>query len=106
MNGSRCAAVRYSWTMPIAASIFASIVGVLSTLCMIVLLAAGLANAKPAQVQQGKWMMLGLLMLQFTVLAGAIVLMVKQRPWPAAAVGVSPLVVVIVLVTVLVMIEW
>lgn len=92
--------------MQIAASIFASLVGVLSTLCMIVLLAAGLANAKRGQVQQGKWMMLGLLILQVAVLAGAIVLMVKEKPWPAAAVGISPLAVVIVLLVILVMIEW
>ena len=92
--------------MQIIASIFASIVGVFSTLSMIVLLAAGLANAKPGQVQQGKWMMLGLLILQVAVLAGAIVLMVKQKPWPAAAVGISPLAVVIVLLVILVKIEW
>lgn len=92
--------------MQIAASIFASLVGVFSTLCMIVLLAAGLANAKPAQIQQGKWMMWGLLILQLVVLVGAIVLMVKAKPWPAAAVGISPLVVVIVLIVILVVTEW
>lgn len=92
--------------MQIAASIFASLVGVFSTLCMIVLLAAGLANAKPAQIQQGKWMMWGLLILQLVVLVGAIVLMVKHKPWPAAAVGISPLVVVIVLIVILVVTEW
>ncbi|MBX3380764.1 MAG: hypothetical protein KF805_11785 [Phycisphaeraceae bacterium] len=92
--------------MQIVASVFASLVGVFSTLCMIVLLAAGLANAKPAQLQQGKWMMWGLFLLQLVVLVGAIVLMVKHKPWPAAAVGISPLAVVIVLVVILVMIEW
>lgn len=92
--------------MQIVVSGFASLVGVFSTLCMIVLLAAGLANAKPAQLQQGKWMMWGLFLLQLVVLVGAIVLMVKHKPWPAAAVGISPLAVVIVLVVILVMIEW
>ena len=39
------------------AAVAASIIGGISTLSMLVLLMAGLANAKPAQVQQGKWMM-------------------------------------------------
>jgi len=97
---------RWELRMQIVVSIFASIVGAFSTLSMIVLLAAGLANSKPAQLQQGKWMMLGLLILQLVVLAGAIVLMVKHKPWAAAAVGISPLAVVIVLFVILVMIEW
>ncbi|MBN8599056.1 MAG: hypothetical protein J0L78_15395 [Planctomycetes bacterium] len=92
--------------MQIVASIFASLVGVFSTLCMIVLLAAGLANAKPPQIQQGKWMMWGLLIFQILVLTGAIWLMVKHKPWPAAAVGISPLVVVIALIGILVVTEW
>ncbi|MBL8874390.1 MAG: hypothetical protein JNM86_01185 [Phycisphaerae bacterium] len=92
--------------MQIAASIFASLVGVFSTLCMIVLLAAGLANAKLPQIQQGKWMMWGLLIFQILVLTGAIWLMVKHKPWPAAAVGISPLVVVIALIVILVVTEW
>ena len=88
------------------AAVAASIIGGISTLSMLVLLMAGLANSKPAQLQQGKWMMLGLLILQLVVLVGAIVLMVKHKPWPAAIVGISPLMVVIVLIVILVKIEW
>jgi uncharacterized membrane protein YfhO len=88
------------------AAVAASIIGGISTLSMLVLLMAGLANAKPAQVQQGKWMMWSLVLLQVVVLAVGIVLMVKHKPWPAAIVGISPLMVVIVLIVILVKIEW
>ena len=44
----------------------------MSTLSTLVLLMAGLANSKPAQIQQGKWMMWSLVLLQIVVLAAAI----------------------------------
>ena len=88
------------------AAVAALVVGLMSTLSTLVLLMAGLANSKPAQIQQGKWMMWILVLLQIVVLAAAILLMIKHRPWPAAIVGITPLFVVIVLIAILVKIEW
>ena len=87
-------------------AIVATIVGVISSLCMLVLLMAGLANAKPAQLQQGKWMMWGIVAVQVAALAAAVWLMVRHKPWWASAAGIAPLAVVIVLIVILVKIEW
>ncbi|HLO41520.1 MAG TPA: hypothetical protein VK176_10890 [Phycisphaerales bacterium] len=88
------------------AAIVASIVGVLSSLTMLILLMAGLANAKPAHLQQGKWMMWGIILVQAISLTAAVWLMVRHRHWHAAIAGVSPLIIVIVLIIILVKIEW
>lgn len=87
-------------------AILASIAGLLSSLCMLILFMAGLANAKPAQLQQGKWMMWGIVAVQVVSLAAAVWLMVKHKGWYASAAGIFPLVVVIVLIVILVKIEW
>jgi len=87
-------------------AILASIAGVLSSLCMLVLLMAGLANAKPAQLQQGKWMMWGIVAVQVLSLAAAVLLMVRHKLWLASAAGIAPFVVVVVLIVILVKIEW
>ena len=92
--------------VPTLVAIAASIIGMLSSLCMLVLFMAGLANAKPAQLQQGKWMMWGIVAVQVVSLAAAVWLMVKQKGWHASAVGIFPTVVVIVLIVILVKIEW
>ena len=87
-------------------AILASIAGLLSSLCMLVLFMAGLANAKPAQLQQGKWMMWGIVAVQVLSLAAAVWLMVKHKPWIASAAAITPFVVVVVLIVILVKIEW
>lgn len=87
-------------------AIVASIIGVLASLSTLVMLAAGMANAKPAHLAQGKFMMWSIVAMQVLALAAAIWLMVKHKPWPAAAVGIVPLAAVIVLIVVLVVIEW
>lgn len=87
-------------------AIAASIVGLLGSLSTLVLLAAGMANAKPAHLLQGKAMMWGILLMEAASLGLAIWLMVKHRPWPAATVGAFPLVAVIALITILWVIEW
>lgn len=87
-------------------AIFASIVGLLSSLTTLVMLMAGMANAKPAHLEQGKWMMWGIVLMQVVALGAAIWLMVKHKPWVATVAGIFPLVAVVVLVVVLVKIEW
>jgi len=87
-------------------AILSSAVGVLSSLTMLVLLMAGLANAKEAHIQQGKWMMWGIVAVQAISLAAAIWLMVRHKHWYACAAGITPLVVVIALIVILVRIEW
>ncbi|GJQ31000.1 MAG: hypothetical protein HBSAPP03_28840 [Phycisphaerae bacterium] len=87
-------------------AIVASIVGLLSSLTTLVMLMAGMANAKPAHLQQGKMMMWGIVLMQAIAIAGAVWLMVKHKPWYAAATGIFPLAAVVVLVIVLVWIEW
>jgi hypothetical protein len=73
---------------------------------MLILLMAGLANAKPAQLQQGKWMMWGIVAVQVVALSAAVLLMLKHKPWMASAAGIAPFVVVVVLIVILVKIEW
>lgn len=92
--------------IPYIAAILASVTSVLGSLCMLVLLMAGLANAKPAQLTQGKWMMWGIVAVQVLSLAITVWLMLRHKPWPASIVGMSPLVCVITLLIVLVAIEW
>ncbi len=87
-------------------AIVACVIGVLSSLTMLVLLAASLANAKPASIQQAKWMALGIGVVQFASLVGAIWLMNHDKHWYAAATGIFPLFAVIALVIVLIGIEW
>lgn len=87
-------------------AILASIVGVLSSLCTLVLFTAGMANAKPAHLQQGKMMMWGIVLVQVVALTAAVWLMVKHKPWLASAAGIAPLVVAVVLIAILVKIEW
>jgi hypothetical protein len=87
-------------------AILASIVGIISSLGMLILLMAGLANAKPAQLQQGKMMMWGIVLVQVVALVAAVWLMVKHKPWLASATGIAPFVVVVVLIVILVKIEW
>lgn len=87
-------------------AITSSAVGVLSSLTMLVLLMAGLANAKEDHIRQGKWMMWGIVAVQAISLAAAIWLMVRHKHWHACAAGVMPPVFVIVLIAILVRIEW
>jgi hypothetical protein len=92
--------------LQIFVAIVASAIGVLSSLTMLVLLAASLANAKPANIQQAKWMALGIGLVQVASLVGAIWLMNRDKHWHAAATGIFPLFAVIALVIVLIRIEW
>ncbi len=90
--------------LPLA--IVATLVGMLSSLCMLVMLMAGLANAKPSHIQQGKWMMWGIVLVQVAAAILAVWLMVHRRHWSACIAGIVPLVVVVLLVVILVKIEW
>jgi hypothetical protein len=92
--------------LQLIAAISASILGVVSSLFTIVFLMAGLANAKPPAIQQGKSMMLGIVIFQAIALIAAIWLMTHRKHWYASVVGISPLVAVIVLIIVLVKLEW
>ncbi|MBL0869679.1 MAG: hypothetical protein IBJ18_03785 [Phycisphaerales bacterium] len=92
--------------LQILPAISASFIGLLSSLGMIVMLMAGMANAKERQLRQGKRMMLAIAVMEVAALAGAVWLMVEDRPWLASAVGIFPLVAVVVLLIVLVKIEW
>lgn len=92
--------------MAYAAAIVGTAAGILATLCTIVLLLAGGANAKPRAITQIKIMCWSLTALGLASVAGAVWLMRQGDPWTAAAVGAAPVVVVIVLVTVLVKLEW
>lgn len=87
-------------------AIVASIIGVLGSLSMLLILALGLANAKPANIQQAKWMALGIGVVQLASLAIAIWLMTRDKHWYAAGAGIFPLFAVIALTIVLVRIEW
>lgn len=91
---------------PYITAILASVTGLLASLSMLVMIAAGLANAKPQQITQGKWMMWSIVAVQVLTLIASIWLMVKHKPWPASIVGIFPLVGVITLIIVLVKIEW
>lgn len=89
--------------LPAIAALF---IGVLSSLGMLVLLMAGMANAKEDHLRQGKRMMLAIALMQLVVLVAGVWLMVADRPWIASAVGIFPLMAVVVLVVILVKIEW
>lgn len=86
--------------------IAASIIGLLGSLSTLVLLMAGMANAKTAHLQQGKWMMWGIVIVQALSLTAAVWLMVRHKPWHASIAGIFPLIVVVVLIGILVEIEW
>ena len=88
------------------AAIAARLIGLLSSLSMLVMLMAGLANSKPPQIQQGKWMGLGILVVQVLSLAAAVWLMTQRRNLHASIAGLVPLACVVVLLIVLVRIEW
>jgi hypothetical protein len=92
--------------IPNIVAILASVTSVLTSLGTIVMIMAGLANAKPGQVEQGKWMMWSIVAVQAIALAASIWLMMKHKPWPATIVGMIPFVCVITLIVVLVKIEW
>ena len=92
--------------LPAIVAILASVTSVLTSLCMLVMIMAGLANAKPAQLEQGKWMMWGIVAVQVLSLAAAVWLMVRHKHWPASIAGIVPFVAVVTLVIVLVKLEW
>jgi cell division protein FtsW (lipid II flippase) len=92
--------------IPTIVAILASITSVLTSLGTIVMIMAGLANSKPAQLTQGKWMMWSIVAVQAIALAASIWLMMKHKPWPATIVGIIPFVCVVALLVVLVKIEW
>lgn len=87
-------------------AIISSIIGMLASLCMLVLMMAGMANAKEAHLQQGKWMMWGIVAVQLLSLVGAILLMMQRRHVLASGVGLVPVVVVVTLLIILIQIEW
>lgn len=87
-------------------AIIASLIGMLASLCMLVLMMAGLANANEAHVRQGKWMMWGIVAVQLLSLIAAVWLTVQRKHVAASAVGFVPVVVAITLVVILVKIEW
>lgn len=87
-------------------AIITSALGLVGSFGMLVLLMAGMANAKPDHIQQGKAMMWGIAIMQVVCLAGAIWLWTLRRPWHASAAGLAPLLIVAILLTVLVVVEW
>ena len=88
------------------AAIAASLIGLLSSLCMLVMLMAGLANSSESELRQGKWMGLGVLLVQVLSLAASVWLMPQRRHLHASIAGLVPLACVIMLIIVLVVFEW
>lgn len=87
-------------------AIISSLIGMLASLCMLVLMMAGLANSNEVHLRQGKWMMWGIVAVQIISLVVAIWLMVQRKHAFACAAGFLPVVVVITLLVVLIKIEW
>lgn len=87
-------------------AIISLLIGMLASLCMLVLMMAGLANANEAHLRQGKWMMWGIVVVQLLALIAAIWLMVQRKHMVASVAGFVPVVVVVALLVILVKIEW
>lgn len=92
--------------LPLIGSILSCVIGMLSSLSMLVLLMGGLANAKETQIRQGKMMMLGIAVVEAISLAIAVWLMVQRKHGYASIAGAMPLAVVITMIVILVKIEW
>jgi len=87
-------------------AVLSTIVGVGATLCMLVMLMAGGANAKPAAITQLKWLMVSVAVVGLASVIAAVWAFVHHRHWLSAGLGIAPLVYAIVLVIVLVQLEW
>ena len=83
----------------------ANLIGIGSTLVMLVMLMAGGANSTDAQISRIKWMMLSIAIVALFSVAASIWAMVAGRLGIAAAVGIIPAVYCTVLVVALLRIE-
>lgn len=81
-------------------------VSVLAVLTFMVMLMAGGANAKPAQITQIKVMLAVSAVVGLGCLGGAVWAMVAGRPMMGACIGVAPAVLCVVAVIVMVKTEW
>lgn len=87
-------------------AIISSLFGMLASLCMLVLMMAGLANSNDVHLRQGKCMMWGIVAVQVVSLIAAIWLMVQRKHLVASMAGFVPVVVVVTLLVILIKIEW
>ena len=87
-------------------AIAAILVGLLCTLIMIVMFVAGVANASPAAIQQTKWFLASVVLVQVLSLVSSIALLSFGRNWFACGAGVLPVPYAMILVAVLVKLEW
>ncbi len=82
------------------------VAGAAASLVMIVMLLAGGANAKPETITQIKWLMAATALVGLLAVIGAIWTFTQGKHGLSGALGVAPLVYVIVLTIVLVKLEW
>ncbi len=76
--------------MQLALAIFASLVGLVASVVLLVLLLAGSPNSSPQQLATIKSWMIATGVVGVLGLVGAVWLMIVRRPMPAAAVGGAP----------------
>jgi hypothetical protein len=81
-------------------------VSVLAVLTFMVMLMAGGANAKPAQITQIKVMLLASVMIGLACTGGAVWAMVAGRPMTGAWIGATPTVLCVATVIVMIKLEW
>jgi hypothetical protein len=81
-------------------------VSILVTLMMLVMMAAGCANAKPAQLTIMKWLALSVAAACFAGIGGAVWTFIAGRYGWSTGLGAFPTVYIVVLVIILVKIEF
>lgn len=89
----------------VLASLLTAGSGVVLLMFMVMLMAGG-ANAKPAQITQIKVMLLASAVIGLVCVGGAVWAMVAGRPVTGAWIGAVPGVLCVVTVIVLVKLEW
>lgn len=83
-----------------------TVAGVMAVLTFMVMLMAGGANAKPAQITQIKVMLLASAVIGLGCLGGAVWAMLAGRPMTGAWIGALPGVLCVVAVIVMIKLEW
>lgn len=92
--------------MKLALAIFLTAASGLITLTFMVMLMAGGANAKPAQITQIKVMLLASAVIGLGCLGGAVWAMIAGRPLTGAWIGAVPAVLCVLVVIVMIKTEW
>lgn len=92
--------------LPTTLAVVAIALSVVVSLCMVVLFLASGANSTDAKLQQIKWLIVSVVLVQAASIGGSIGLLVFDRGWMACLAGIFPAVYGVGLTVILVKMEW